>query len=101
MLLLTKRKYFDAIKEGKKTVDIRKAAGLYKNAKIGSEILFMCGRQKFTRKIKEIYRGTLEEILEEVDFREIIPWAKSREEFIENLREIYPKQEEFVAFRIG
>ena len=101
MLLLTKRKYFDAIKEGKKTVDIRKATGLYKNAKIGSEILFMCGRQKFTRKIKEIYRGTLEEILEKVGFKEIIPWAESREEFIENLREIYPKQEEFVAFRIG
>ena len=100
MILLTKRKYFEAIRDGNKTVDIRRIIGPYRNAKTGDEILFMCGREKFTRKIKKVYRGTLEEILNNVDFREIVPWAEDKESFMKSLKEIYPDEKEFIAFRI-
>jgi ASC-1-like (ASCH) protein len=41
MLVMIKQKYFDAIKAGTKTAEIRT-----KPAKVGDRVLFLCGKEK-------------------------------------------------------
>ena len=97
-LFMIKREYFDLIRIGKKTVELRKKDGPWKYAKVGDAAVFLCGKETERRTITSIQEGTLEEIFSNVDFRRILPNTGSLEEAIQLVRRLYPNESNFIAF---
>ena len=54
----TNRQTFSFIKTGKKKVETRAGTVKYKNIKEGDILVFSCGKDKFSRKIKKVYKFT-------------------------------------------
>lgn len=100
MLFLTKKKYIDAIMSGEKKVDLRRADGPWKKTKAGDRAVFVCGRDVVRKTVKEVIKGNLGEITSKVSYKEIVPWAKDGEDFLRNIREIYPDEKEFIAYKL-
>lgn len=100
MMFLIKKKYFKAIKNGLKTVDLRKLTKARENIKPGDEAVFVCGRDVLRKEIQKITKGSLEKITKKIDFKEIVPWAKSKQDFVDSIREIYPEEERFIALNL-
>jgi len=100
-LFMLRRKYFDLIAEGRKDVELRRAEGPWKNAKYGDRAVLMCGRAIRRKKISAVHKGNLSEILSKIDYRRILPDSISREEAVKALEELYPKEEEFIAFELS
>ncbi|MBN2141881.1 hypothetical protein JW711_00990 [Candidatus Woesearchaeota archaeon] len=50
--------------------------------------------------IGDVRIGSLESILQKVDYRDIEPRTKSRAEFFRETRKIYPDQKKFIAFEV-
>lgn len=99
-LFMIKREYFDLIRIGKKTVELRKKDGPWKYAKVGDEAVFLCGKETERRTITSIREGSLEGIFSKVDFRRILPNTRSRKEAIQLIRRLYPNESNFIAFEL-
>ena len=98
-LFMIEKEYFDLIQKGEKDVELRKVNGPWKNAQKGDEAIIMCGSKAMMRKkIKEVYKGSLQEIYSKIDYHRIFPNAKNMGDAIRKTRKIYPKEEEFTAF---
>lgn len=52
------------------------------------------------KRILKIRKGSLDKILKEVDYKRIFPDAKDELEAKRMVREIYPEDEEFMAFEL-
>ena len=75
------KKIFDLIKSGQKVIETRAATEKYRKVKEGDAIIFTCGKER-TEKIagKINFYKNIDEMVEKVDFREIIPFADSLSE---------------------
>jgi hypothetical protein len=77
-VFFTKKEYFQALKQGKKTVDVRKG----KPAQ-GSIAVFLSGPQVLRMKIACKENGKLADLVRVDNFRLIVPWANSLGEVID------------------
>jgi hypothetical protein len=83
-VFLTKKEYFQAIQQGKKTIDIRKGRPLQ-----GGTAVFLSGPHKLVMKIGKTETGKLAEILREDNYRLILPSAGSLVDAFVILRGLY------------
>ena len=73
----------------------------WKNSRVGDEAVLMCGKERILRKgIVKIHRGSLARILKDLDYKRIFPSARTIFEVNRMIREIYPEDEEFMAFEL-
>lgn len=79
------RNIFLDIKKKRKIIEIRAATERYSNIKKGDTLVFVCGREKFERKVKRARpaRGA-GALLRFYSFRQIRPDLKTKKEFIES-----------------
>lgn len=83
-LLFAKKEVFIWLKEGKKTIDIRKGT-----PKLGSVAIFQSGPFTLTRKILKTETGLLNEVVRGDNFEKVIPTATSLGDAIAYLRGLY------------
>ncbi len=99
-LFMVKKGDFDLYRFGKKDVELRAARPQWKNSKPGDTATIQCGRNIFRKKITRIHRGTLARVLKEVDYKRVFPQASTIFEAVGNMKQIYPSEEEFIAFEL-
>jgi ASC-1-like (ASCH) protein len=96
-LLRTKREYFEWVKSGVKTIDLRRG-----KPKGGDVAVFLCGREVLRKKILSKKTGKLEEVLTEENYRQIVPDSKSVAEALERIRLLYGATDgEFTTYQVG
>jgi len=83
-LFPAKREVFAWIKDGKKTIDVRKG-----KARRGEVAVFQFGRNCLRRRIIKKETGRLTDVIKADNYRSIIPTAKSLQEAQDYLRGIY------------
>jgi len=83
-LFMVKKEVLVWIKTGKKTIEVRKG-----RAKAGDQAVFQCGRHIFRRKIVRKDEGNLSTLLQDFNFKEIIPIAHSIEETKTYIKKLY------------
>jgi len=81
---MVKKEVFEWIKTGKKMIELRKG-----KAKSGDEAVFQCGRNILRGKIISKDEGNLLTLLQNLNFKEIIPIANSAEEAIAYIKKLY------------
>ncbi len=75
--------FFDAIKKGLKKIETRAGSPAYLKIKERDLLIFSCSGKRIKKQIKKIYYfKTLDDLLGQYDFKEIMPLASSREESI-------------------
>lgn len=75
------RGIFEAIKSGEKDVETRAATDKYQQIEVGDYILIVCGKHRIAKTVKSRrHFSSLEKLLEQVDFKRIIPGAHSVDE---------------------
>jgi len=95
------KKFFPQCKSGLKDVELKNVQPQWKNSRVGDEAVLMCGKERILRKsIVKIHRGSLARILLDVDYERIFPETKTIFEAGRMAREIYPEDEEFMAFEL-
>ena len=96
-LLRTKKEVFMWLKEGKKTIDVRKGKP-YR----GDVAYFMSGPYKLQLKIFKKETGRLTEIVRSDNFRCVIPCAETPAEAVVYLRWLYGDYDGvFTAYHVG
>jgi ASC-1-like (ASCH) protein len=96
-LLRTKKEIFLWLKEGKKTIDVRKGKP-YR----GDFAYFMSGPNKLQLKIIKKETGLLAEIVRSDNFRRVIPNAETPAEAVTYLRGLYGDYDGvFTAYYVG
>ncbi len=72
---------FEAIKEGKKSVETRAASVRYKNISIGDVLIFTCGDKRLEKEVKRVKRfASIHSLLKSVNFKKVMPWVSSVKE---------------------
>jgi len=99
-LFMVKREAFDFARLGKRDVELRAVKRQWKNSKAGDIATIQCGRDIFRKKITKIHRGTLARIFMKVDYKRIFPDASTVFEAVKAAKELYPKEQEFMAFEL-
>ena len=86
---LTKKQVYDWVKTGEKTIELRK--GKPQN---GDHIAFLNGQRQCVKgRILRKREGKLDEVLNAATYRKIIPTAKTLNEAVEFIRQIYQSTE--------
>ena len=89
------QKYFDFISEGKKTFEGRLLSDKNKSLSIGDWILFRCGPRSIRVRIDSIHIfRTYEEAMKILDFKKMVPDAKTPEEAIRVYERYYPLEKQ-------
>ncbi|MGD6807374.1 MAG: ASCH domain-containing protein [Candidatus Bathyarchaeia archaeon] len=83
-MFLAKKEVFQWLKEGKKTIDVRKG-----KPRTGDVAVFTCGRCTLKMRIVGTRTGSLGEVVREDNFRQVIPSAANLEAALGYLRGIY------------
>jgi ASC-1-like (ASCH) protein len=83
-LLFSKKEVFQWLKEGKKTIDIRKG-----KPRLGEFAIFSCGPQSLKFKVVKVESGRFLDLVRQDNFWLIIPSAISLEDAVSYLRGIY------------
>ena len=83
-LLYARKEVFNWLKQGTKTIDIRKG-----NPKRGDIVVFQSGPNILRYKIVKKESGQLEAVLRLDNFKQVIPSALELKEAVDYLREIY------------
>ena len=100
-LLMVKKRFFQQYKSGKTDVVLKNVQPQWKNSRVGDEAVLQSGRENILRKrIVKIRRGSLARILKDVNYKRIFPDARTIFEARRMAREIYPEDEEFMAFEL-
>jgi ASC-1-like (ASCH) protein len=99
-LFMVKREAFDSCRLGERDVELRTVKRQWKNSKAGDIATIQCGRDIFRKKIMKIHRGTLARIFMKVDYKRIFPDASTVFEAVKAAKELYPKEQEFMAFEL-
>ena len=81
---MVKKEVFEWIKAGKKTIELRKG-----KAKAGEQAVFQCGGNILRGKITRKSEGNLSALLQNFNFKEIIPSAHSVEEAKAYIKKLY------------
>jgi len=98
---MIKRSLFERCKSGEMIVVLRSVQPPWKNSRVGDEAVLMCGKNRILRKrMVKIHRGSLARILKDLDYKRIFPNAKTIFEANRMAREIYPEDNEFMAFEL-
>jgi hypothetical protein len=96
-LLRTKKEVYKWLKQGKKTIDIRKG-----KPHRGEYAFFQCGQKMLQLKITKTETGRLTELVREDNYWLVIPSAKTLEDAIVYLRELYGAYDSvFTAYRVS
>jgi len=86
---LTKKEVFEWIRTGRKNVELRR--GKVQN---GDAITFLNGRnESLSGRILRKREGTLEDVLNAMNYKQIIPTAKNLDEAKAFIRRLYPSTE--------
>ena len=68
------RARFDEVQSGIKSVETRAGGAKYQNVKVGDEITFVCGGDRFTKKVVKRYDWlSIEAMLAEVPLTRVMP----------------------------
>ena len=96
-VFFTKKEYFQAIQQGKKTIDIRKG-----RPQQGGTAVFLSGSQTARMKINRKETGKLAEIVREDNFRLIVPWAGNLADVFSILQGFYGEdvKGDFTAYHV-
>jgi len=97
---LVKKKFFLRYKSGEKDVVLRNVQRQWKNSRVGDIAVLLCGRNTLKKRIVKIHRGSLARILKDINYKRVFPDAKNIFEANRMAREIYPEDEEFMAFEL-
>ena len=81
---LAKKEVFIWLKQGKKTIDIRKG-----NPQQGGTVQFICGPHRLTLRVVETQSGKLTEMIRPDNFRQVIPSAATVDDAVAYLRRLY------------
>jgi ASC-1-like (ASCH) protein len=82
---LTKKQVFEWIKTGEKTIELRRG-----RSQNGDSIAFLNGQRESVKgRILRRREGKLEDVLNAATFRKIIPTAKSVDEAVAFVKQIY------------
>lgn len=83
-LFMVKKEAFEWIKTRQKTIELRKG-----KAKSGDQAVFQCGRNILRAKIIRKDQGNLSALLQNFNFKEIIPTANSTKEAKAYVKKLY------------
>jgi ASC-1-like (ASCH) protein len=100
MLIGIKKRFFKQYKSGKKDVELRNVQPQWKNSRVGNEAVLQSGRNILRKRILKVHRGSLAEILQKVDYKRIFPDAENISEAQKKVKELYPQDEDFMAFEL-
>ena len=96
-LLRTKKEAFEWLKEGKKTIDIRKG-----KPHRGETAVFEAGPYVLRLRIVRKESGRLVDLVRLDNFKQIIPSARTLEDAVDYLRRLYGECEGiFTAYYVG
>jgi ASC-1-like (ASCH) protein len=84
-LFLAKKEVFAWIKDGKKTIDVRKGS-----PRLGEIAVFQCGNNHLRIQIARRETGKLFEVIRDDNYRLIIPTANNLEEALSYICRLYP-----------
>jgi ASC-1-like (ASCH) protein len=84
-LLYARKEVFQALKEGKKTIDVRKG-----KPRGGEFAVFQCGPEVLKLRIVGVESGLLSELVRGDNFLQFVPWAGSLGEALEYVHGLYP-----------
>jgi len=91
---MVKRESFDWIRSGRKRVEVRK-----RRMEKGDEAVFLCSKWMLKGKIVRKEQGKLSNIVNESNFRDVIPVAENLREALSYIERLYGKSEdEFTAY---
>ena len=83
-LFFVKREILEVIANKQKTIELRRG-----KAKKGDIAVFQCVRKSLRRRIIKKEEGNLTDVLRQDNFKNIVPSAKTREEAINYIKNIY------------
>jgi ASC-1-like (ASCH) protein len=83
-LLYARKEVFQALKEGKKTIDVRRG-----KPKGGDFAVFQCGPEVLRLRIVGVESGLLSELVRDDNFLKIIPWVNSLDEALGYMEGLY------------
>lgn len=91
---VTNKADFDRLREGTKTVETRAASPKYQSVAPGDVLVFVCGKQRFSKTIKKKHHfKSINAMFKKINFKKIWPMAKSAKE-PEKIYYSYPNYEE-------
>lgn len=86
--------FFDAISDGSKKIETRAGSPAYSRIKEGDVLVFSCFGKKIKKIAQKIHHfKSVEELLKNFNFKEIMPLASSKEEAIKTWHS-FPKYKE-------
>lgn len=72
---------FEKIRNGLKSIETRAATIKYQPIEVGDTLTFVCDDERFTKKIiKKFHWPSIDAMVEEVDFKRVMPAVESVEE---------------------
>lgn len=72
------RQLFDDVRTGRKSIETRAATAKYQNLAPGDTFTFVCGEERFTKEIREVFRWpSVEAMAKDVPFASVMPNAAS------------------------
>ncbi|MEK7641031.1 MAG: ASCH domain-containing protein [Patescibacteria group bacterium] len=75
------RDTFEAIRDGKKKVETRAFTVKYKDIKTGDELIFSCGKDRFSKKVKKVkVFKSIADLMKKYEPSQINPKCKTVEE---------------------
>jgi ASC-1-like (ASCH) protein len=88
---------FEAIRDGRKTVETRAASVRYAGIQKGDTLVMCCGRDKFEKTVKHVrHFGSIDDLLAEVPMVLVNPDAESKQD-IYKMYQSYPGYEQKIA----
>ncbi len=75
------KKNFDEVKNGSKPIETRAATIKYQPIEIGDTLLFVCGKERLSKKIlKKQHFPSIDAMIKKIPYKKIMPSVKSVDE---------------------
>ena len=85
---------FEEVRNGLKVIETRAATKKYENLKVGDVVVFVCGNDRFERRVKKKYNfSSVDEMVGKVPFKKVMPSVNSIEE-MKKVYSSYPRYDE-------
>ncbi|MCR4274920.1 MAG: hypothetical protein NUW02_02625 [Candidatus Campbellbacteria bacterium] len=77
---------FEEVRSGLKSIETRAGTPRHQNIKVGDELIFVCGKNRFSKKVTKIYHWpSVDGMVKEIPFKKVMPSISS----IEEMKKIY------------
>lgn len=77
------RDKFNDIVFGRKTIETRAATVKYKHIQVSDNLIIVCGKDRISKSVQKVERyNSLEKMLENINFKQILPSVGSKDEAI-------------------